>query len=309
MTDLKHPTLAVALAAFQAELPPLTKDARAKVKGVTKDGKPYDKSYDYSGLDQFVEIVEPVLGNHGLSITSKTTIDAQGNFMLEVSLLHESGERETSYWPLPDPRRVGPQDLGSAMTYGRRYLGWGLTGTFPGGQDDDGATAQQSNRESWDNAQPRQQQVQSVPVGAPVAPPAAPKVWTDEEIATFHTRLADRTVDLDTTGKGYDWLASRGLHEREINGKTATAVLADRLASEALDGTSTLAHVKKIQAFANGRGLYKVNVSETETLANALFEAAELAKHAADAEGSQDPQGVADAAVIGQSHVPGDDPA
>jgi len=284
MTDLKHPTLAVALAAFQAELPPLTKDARAKVKGVTKDGKPYDKSYDYSGLDQFVEIVEPVLGNHGLSITSKTTIDAQGNFMLEVSLLHESGERETSYWPLPDPRRVGPQDLGSAMTYGRRYLGWGLTGTFPGGQDDDGATAQQSNRESWDNAQPRQQQA---PAAAPVsAPPASPKVYTADEVRGQHDKL--KTLDLEKATVLYDWMGGKSLHTMPIDEVTATRVYAERLASDALKGTATMAEVKTIQKLAADRGLLKTSVSESETLANILFDAQELAKHAADVESSQE---------------------
>jgi len=277
MTDTT-PTLATALAAFQAEVPKMSKDETAKVKS-----EKANYSYGYAGLDQFVEIVEPVLGKHGLSVTSKTTF-IDGAFMLEVALLHESGEREVAFWPLPDPRRVGPQDIGSAMTYGRRYLGWGLTGTFPGGIDDDGKQAQQTARESWDSAKPRQQ----ASADAPVSAPPAPKVWTDEEIATYHARLDDRSVDLDTTGKGYDWLASKGLHERSVNGLNATGVLAVRLASEALDETTTLAHVKAIQSFAAGRGLGKVMVSESGTLYEVLFDAQELAKHAADTEASQD---------------------
>src|SRR5689334_8476766 len=134
----KHDTLAGALAAFQSELPKIRKDETAKVTGESKNGGKISYTYGYAGLDAVVEAVLPVLGKHGLSITSSTYFDQQGNFMLKVNLVFRDGERETATWPLPDPRRVGPQDLGSAMTYGRRYLTLALTGTFPGGEDDDG---------------------------------------------------------------------------------------------------------------------------------------------------------------------------
>lgn len=278
-----HENLATALAAFQAELPPLTKDERAKVQGTTKDGRNYDKSYDYSGLDQFVEIVEPVLGRHGLSVTSKATLDVSGNFTLEVSLLHETGEREISYWPLPDPRRSGPQDIGSAMTYGRRYLGWGLTGTFPGGQDDDGAGAQAAPRDSWDDAKPAR------PAQAPPAdPPKAPKTaWTDEEVFSYQEKMP--TAELEKVVKAYDWMAGKGLHNRAVpdlgdaqqRPRTATDLLAVRLADEALVASNTPGDIAALKVIAVDRGLLKVQVSETETLDQVIFEAAELATHAA----------------------------
>src|ERR1700760_4703631 len=85
VTGYRHASLAEALAAFQAEVPKMSKDETAKVKS-----EKANYTYGYAGLAQFVEIVEPVLGKHGLSITSKTTFDGNGNFMLEVSLLHES---------------------------------------------------------------------------------------------------------------------------------------------------------------------------------------------------------------------------
>lgn len=275
----RHPNLATALAAFQAELPPLTKDERAKVQGTTKDGRSYDKSYDYSGLDQFVEIVEPVLGKNGLSITSKTTF-RDGEFILLVSLLHESGERETAEWLLPDPRRNGPQEIGSSTTYGRRYLGWGLAGVFPGGADDDGAQAQKSHRESWDDAKPVR------PVSAPPAP-VEKRVFTDADVFGYQAKMSASVLPLAITG--YDWMAGQDIHNRAVVNPadptaqvpiTATQMLAGRIADEAMQSDMTPGDIGKLREVAIDRGLQKVKVSETETLEQVLHEAHELAVHA-----------------------------
>lgn len=268
-----HASLAEALAAFQQELPKLTKDEKAKVKGETKDGRSYDRSYGYADLAQVVETVLPVLGKHGLSVTSKTVL-ADGNLTLEVALLHETGGREIAQWPLPDPRRGGPQDIGSAMTYGRRYLTLALTGTYPGGEDDDGQKAQQSSRDNWESAKPR-------PDNAPVsAPPAAPKTsWTDDEVAGFVAKMA--TADLAATAKAYDWMASKGLHNRKVGPSqtTATDAMARRIAEGAFDGS--VDEIAALKEIADGRGLLKIQVSATETLDQVLYEARELAAHAA----------------------------
>lgn len=277
----EHKTLTEALAAFQAVVPRMSKDETAKVKS---DKANY--TYGYAGLDQFVEIVEPVLGEHGMAVTSKTTF-VDGLFMLEVSLVHESGQRETAFWPLPDPRRVGPQDIGSAMTYGRRYLGWGLTGTFPGGVDDDGAQAQASARDSWEDAKPAQQQA--------AQQQAAPEQtsWTDQEVADYQARL--KTMTPENAGKAYDWMAARDLHERKVgaSGVTATLIMALHLADKALTADTTLDELALIKAVADARGLLNVKVSERETLAEVLFEAHELAQHAAEAGDTQDSPGSA----------------
>lgn len=283
----EHKTLAQALAAFQAELPKVRKDETAKVTGESKSGAKVQYSYGYAGLDTVVDTVLPVLGKHGLSITSKSTI-ADGNFMLEVSLLHESGERETGYWPLPDPRRVGPQDLGSAYTYGRRYLTLALTGTFPGGEDDDGKQAQATARDSWEEAKPRprpvedrQAQAGQEPQAAPAAP--APKTsWTDDEVAEILSKMP--TAATDKAVGAYDWMASKGLHNRAVgaSGKTATLVIALRLADAALLPDATEEHIAELKTYAETRGLTKVKVSATEDLSQVLHEAAELAAHAAD---------------------------
>lgn len=284
----KHPSLAEALAAFQAELPKVRKDETAKVTGESKSGAKISYTYGYAGLDTVVESVLPVLGRHGLSITSRSTFTPEGVFMLEVSLLHDSGERETAYWPLPDPRRVGPQDLGSAYTYGRRYLTLALTGTFPGGEDDDGQKAQATARESWDDAKPVRQH-QPAPPAATEPPKPQKTSWTDVEVYDYQAKMG--TVSLDSAIKAYDWMAGKDLHNREVGHPddsgddkpkmTATTVIAVKLAAAAQDPESTPGAIDGLKAMAADRGLMKVQVSPTATLEEALYEAHELAAHAA----------------------------
>lgn len=291
----EYKTLAEALAAFQAVVPKMSKDETAKVSGEGKNG-PVKYTYGYAGLDQFVDIVEPVLGAHGLAVTSKTVFTPEGGFMLEVALVHESGERETAVWPLPDPRRSGPQDIGSAMTYGRRYLGWGLTGTFPGGVDDDGAQAQQTARESWESAQPRQAAAPANrPASAPPAPAAPRKTaWTDVEVAEQQEKLVN--LPMDQAVVLYDWMAGKGLHERGIgpSGKTATLLLALRIGDAALLPDAAPEEIATMRDLADSRGLLKVKVSESETLDEVLHTGRELAVHAAVAQAKADTPDPAD---------------
>lgn len=286
-----HASLAEALAAFQTELPKLTKDEKAKVKGETKDGRSYDRSYGYADLAQVVETVLPVLGRHGLSVTSKNIFTSDG-YILRVTLLHESGESDFGDWPLPDPRRSGPQDIGSAMTYGRRYLTLALSGAYPGGEDDDGAKAQGAPRERWEDAQPRtapvvdrQQQAGEEPQAAPAAAPAK-TTWTDDEVLKLVKPLP--TAGIGKAIQVYDWMAGKGLHKRvvemDFEGKsvlvTATDLIAGRIADEALVETATIETIKQLQTTASTRGLLKVQVSDSEKLVEALFSAQELAIHA-----------------------------
>lgn len=298
MTETQN--LAAALAAFQAELPKIRKDETAKVTGEGKNGK-VSYTYGYAGLDAVVEAVMPVLGKHGLSISSKT-IMFEDNFTLVVTLKHESGSEDSATWPLPDPRRFGPQDIGSAMTYGRRYLTLALTGTFPGGEDDDGAKAQQSARDSWDDARPRQAQQNNKPAAAPPAPEKTE--WSDEEITELHNRI--RTLPIGNAVSGYDWMASRNLHNRPVadpdpsQNRTLTAsdVLSLRLADIALDQAADLRTIAIARAYAEDRGLMKAQVSASENLGEVLHTARELAQHAQAEAKSQAPEGTIESASV-----------
>jgi len=133
----KPETLASALAAFQAELPRLG-------KGNTADAGTY--KYKYADLADVSLAVLPLLGKHGLSFSAKPTLDAAGKFVLEYALRHASGESDGGSYPLPTGR---PQEVGSAITYARRYALSAMTGIAPDG-DDDGASAPDVPDVRWD---------------------------------------------------------------------------------------------------------------------------------------------------------------
>jgi hypothetical protein len=279
----KHDSLAAALAAFQAELPKLRKDETAKVKGESADGKPVNYSYGYADLAQVAEAVSMCLGQHGMAFTAFPTVGDGGGFGLEYSLMHEGGEERKGWWPLPDPMRTKPQQLGSAITYARRYAQMAVTNTFPDKEDDDGAAAVPANHDEWASSRPRTEQAPQ----APQEPPKPPKTaWTDEEVFGYQAKMV--TAELPKTVNAYDWMAGKGLHDRKVGNpadptepqRTATEIMASRLGDEALVPDNTVADIEGLKTIATDRGLLKIQVSETETLDQVLFEARELAQHA-----------------------------
>lgn len=116
--------LFAALAKLQADLPKIGKNATAQ----------YGK---YADLADVSAIVLPQLGKYGLAFTARPTMH-DGSFVLAYSLVHVCGEREDGFYPLP--ANGNSQQLGSAITYARRYSLCAVTGVAPD-EDDDGAAA------------------------------------------------------------------------------------------------------------------------------------------------------------------------
>ena len=169
--------LFAALAGVQADLPRIAKDADAKIPG--KDGK-QGYAYKYADLADVAEAVMPLLGKHGLAFTAKPTMD-DGMFGLAYSLVHESGEKDAGFYPLPDPRSTPPQQVGSAITYARRYCLCAVTGVAPNGDDDDAGAAQagyQSAGAAFEAASPVRP---SAKTPAPAPAQAARPATTDGE--------------------------------------------------------------------------------------------------------------------------------
>lgn len=131
MTD-EPANLGAALAAFQLELPRLPKSKTANTGS-------YD--YDYADLAEASLIILPRLAKHGLSFSSKPTV-LDGRPVLISTLRHASGDSDEAIWELP-PKGT-PQQIGSAITYGRRYTLCAMTGVAAGGEDDDGREAEKS---------------------------------------------------------------------------------------------------------------------------------------------------------------------
>lgn len=129
--------LAEALAAFQAEMPVVPKSKKATVP--TKTGGSY--SYTYAGLAEVSEVAMPLLTRHGLSFAACPRGTDHG-YELAGVLLHASGESLTGSLPIFGN---SPQEIGSAITYARRYLLGSMTGLVTD-DDDDGAHAQGARR-------------------------------------------------------------------------------------------------------------------------------------------------------------------
>lgn len=153
MTD--HQGLAGALVAFQASLPRLRKTTSGQVPG--------KRDYKYADLADVNFDVLTELAKHGLCWMCGPNRADDGAPVLRWKLLHTSGEFETGDYELP--RDATPQQMGSAITYGRRYCVTAVTGVVPDG-DDDGAAAS--------SAQARPPQQRNNRNGQQVAPTTEP---------------------------------------------------------------------------------------------------------------------------------------
>lgn len=130
-----HATLAEALAAFQAAMPTVPKNKRATIPG--KDGRA-GYSYQYADLADLVVAAAPLLSAHGLSFfAAPRRVEGTAQYELAGVLLHRSGDREEGSLPLTGRT---PQEIGSSITYARRYLLGCLSGIVTD-EDDDGRSA------------------------------------------------------------------------------------------------------------------------------------------------------------------------
>ena len=129
-------SLAEALAVFQADPPKIRKDAEANA-GTYK--------YKYADLADVSGEILPRLGRLGLSFTALPTM-REGEFVLAYTLQHVAGDKAEGVYPLPV--KGSPQQIGSAITYARRYCLCAVTGVAPDSDDDDAAAAEHSYRQS-----------------------------------------------------------------------------------------------------------------------------------------------------------------
>lgn len=120
--------LATALAKAQAEIQPAPKDAT----------NPFFKS-KYASLPAIREAIREVFGKHGLAVVQKPSV-VDGKLVLSTLLLHSSGQHLECGELAAEVDLGNPQQLGSAITYFRRYSLAALSQTVAD-EDDDGEAA------------------------------------------------------------------------------------------------------------------------------------------------------------------------
>lgn len=120
--------IAAALSAAQSEFPTITK---------THEGQLGNRKYKYADLADIKEATKGPLAKNGLAIVSAPEF-TKDEFRLSSKILHKSGQWIGSTYPLPGG--LTPQETGSAITYGRRYVVSALLDIVTE-DDDDGAAA------------------------------------------------------------------------------------------------------------------------------------------------------------------------
>lgn len=126
--------LFAALAEAQGEFGPIERTLTARIKSKREGGADY--SYSYAPLSEVLGAVRPALSKHGLAVM-QFPLTRQGSVLVRTLLGHKSGA-----WMRND-LAVGcvstdPKDIGSAITYARRYAAQAILGIAPD-VDDDGA--------------------------------------------------------------------------------------------------------------------------------------------------------------------------
>lgn len=143
--------LAAALVKVQSALRPIKRNAE----------NPFFKS-SYVDLAALSETVLPLLTANGLAV-----IQGGDGPTLETMLVHESGEWISTHLPLHVGQK--PQEMGSSITYARRYALAALVGAVSEGEDDDGNAASHPTSRPASAATPAPR-----PVSPGPPPPTAP---------------------------------------------------------------------------------------------------------------------------------------
>jgi ERF superfamily len=148
---MSEDALAAALAAAQGEFPSIPRN---------KEVKTGSYSFSYAPLDTILAACRPVLAKHQLALVQLLEHNGNGP-AIRTELRHASGGVIGASFPLPgDPQ--SPQQLGSLLTYMRRYAISALLG-IAGDEDDDGQQAA--------HVKPNPQLRQKVVIGPEYEPP------------------------------------------------------------------------------------------------------------------------------------------
>lgn len=118
--------------------------AQGSMRHAVKDStNPHFKS-KYADLASVWEACREPLATNGLAVIQTVEFTKDTGEILVTTLGHSSGQWIKSHMPLPI-QKPGPQELGSCLSYCRRYSLAAMVGVFQ--DDDDGESAQKTYRE------------------------------------------------------------------------------------------------------------------------------------------------------------------
>jgi hypothetical protein len=103
------------------------------------------KTYKYLNLATILKTIKPVFEKHGLAFSQRVTFDNAGEARQVIGTVETiifDNEEQMVACSYPFFVTGDPQQVGSAITYARRYSLYAVLGIFPD-KDDDGAYAKQ----------------------------------------------------------------------------------------------------------------------------------------------------------------------
>lgn len=132
-------------------------NAQKEIKGMTPDANnPFFKS-NYITLDGILEYVRPILSKEGIWIFQEATGDGE-YIEVKTRLVHSSGEYIETDSLKMKPTKNDPQQLGSCITYAKRYQLASLLG-ISSEVDDDGNKATHGDKTPQANSALSEKQV------------------------------------------------------------------------------------------------------------------------------------------------------
>jgi len=193
-----------------ADLAAALAKAQSQMKSATFNRvNPHFKN-KYADLSAVLEAIRKPLADNGLSVTQTTEV-RDGGFVLVTTLHHSSGQWIASEYPLPQAAK--PQELGSALTYARRYS-LSAIACIAADEDDDAEGARTSGQVA---SAPKPRAVNPQPVEAPVDPETGEcsphKIKADDAIkwgallvAAINMAQSNEEIDdwLDKNAEGLD---------------------------------------------------------------------------------------------------------
>lgn len=202
--------LIAAMLYAQADMPSLIADSTANT------GK---YKYDYATIDNVLSVVQPALSKHGLLLMQSASTTESGAVVITTSVAHTSGELWTPTPLTIAPEGRGPQDMGKAITYGRRYA---IVTMFNLAVADDDANDTKTEITRRPTAPVQQRQV---PKQKPVQQPGPATLQEVQPISGGHPDvLPPDPVEDDNPLQ--PWIdASHGNHEPKIDFPEAAANL------------------------------------------------------------------------------------
>jgi len=209
-------SLAAALAELQTRLPHIGKDKTARVTS-QRTGKTH--TYDYVNLAAVSEKILPLLGGLGLSFVCRPTLD-EGRFVLAYEMRHVSDDVGIGgQYPLPASGT--PQEIGSAITYARRYCLCAITGVAPDDDDDDGQAAEDAARQPA----ARQPRSRKPPAGQPGQPLTGQALKDHKALEPAHeSHATGKVTRLTETPADDPWLTVDQNGERRPPGQAPAAI-------------------------------------------------------------------------------------